>query len=97
MSIRIEDRPSSDVLMESVEACEKANKVVIILETDNSIMVKTNCSYKDLKWLLDQSAHATLNELFGVASKKDISELLDETALRQFWYISLTRMEYTFA
>jgi hypothetical protein len=63
--INTEDRPAAEVLMESVALVDGAKLVAIILEKEDSINVKTNCSYKELKWLLDQATHATMCELFG--------------------------------
>jgi hypothetical protein len=63
--INTEDRPALEVLMEAVSMVDDAKLVAIIIEKEDSISVKTNCSYKELKWMLDQAAHATMCELFG--------------------------------
>jgi hypothetical protein len=52
--------------MDALASVEKADKVVILLECDAAICVKTNCSHKDLKWVLDQATFAAMNDLFGV-------------------------------
>jgi hypothetical protein len=57
--------------MESLELVEGATHVAIVVEKDTSITIKTNCDYRDLHYLLAQSAHATLNELFQVKTKQN--------------------------
>ena len=66
--INTEDRPTTEILMDAISSVEGADKVVILLERDDSITVKTNCSYKDLKWLLDQASHVAMCELYGITS-----------------------------
>lgn len=69
--INTQDRPSSEVLMESLSDVEGAHRVAIIMSRDDSINVRTNCTYQELHWLLAQAGHATLNELFGVSPQRD--------------------------
>jgi len=69
--INTEDRPSSEVLMEALEMVEGADHVIIVLSKQDSITIKTNCDYRELHWLLSQSTHATLNDLFFVKRKSD--------------------------
>jgi hypothetical protein len=69
--INTDDRPSAEVLMESLTIVDGAKRVVILVERDDAICVKTNCSYRDLKWVLDQAVFATMNELFGVKTESD--------------------------
>lgn len=57
-------RPCTDVLMESLAAVEKAQKVVILMEREDALSIRTNCSYRELKWVLDQATFAIMKELF---------------------------------
>lgn len=68
--IRTDDRPTAEVLMQSLADVEGANQVVIVMAREDSINVRTNCDYKELHWLLSQARHATLNELFSVKRGK---------------------------
>lgn len=69
--INTDERPSAEILMESVEAVEGAHRVVIIMEKEESIVVKTNCTYKEMKWILDQATHVMMCELFGIRSAEE--------------------------
>jgi hypothetical protein len=71
MGIDTSDRPPAEVLMQALAAVEKAQRVTILLESDDAITVKTNCTYRELKWMLDQAAHVTMNELFGIRTGDD--------------------------
>jgi hypothetical protein len=51
--------------MDSLASVEKADKVVIILECDDALLVKTNCTYREMKWILDQATFAMMSELFS--------------------------------
>jgi hypothetical protein len=65
MTINTDPRPPADVLMDSLASVEKADKVVIILECDDALLVKTNCTYREMKWILDQATFAMMSELFS--------------------------------
>ena len=69
--INTEERPSSEVLMESLSQVEGADRVVILMEKDEALTVKTNCTYKELKWILDQATFTTMADLFGVLDKPE--------------------------
>lgn len=67
--IHTDNRPTEEVLMESLADVEGAERVVIVMEKGESINVRTNCTYKELHWVLSQAKHAALNELFCVNTK----------------------------
>jgi hypothetical protein len=71
VGIDTRDRPPLEVLMDALAAVEKCKRVVIILEAEDSFSLKTNCDYRELKWLLDQATHVTMNELFDVPQRGD--------------------------
>jgi hypothetical protein len=65
------DKSPTDVLMQALSAVEKARRVVIVLEHEDAVAVKTNCSYKELKWLLDQASFVTMVDLFNIKLSRE--------------------------
>lgn len=63
--IRTDDREPTEVLVDALENVEGAKKVAIILQADEHLIIKTNCSLQELHWLLAQGTHCTLTDLFS--------------------------------
>jgi len=70
MILTDETRSPTEVLMESLSRVEKAKRVIILIEREDSLNINSNCSYRDIKWILDQATHVVMNELFGIAEDK---------------------------
>jgi hypothetical protein len=68
--LNLDEKSPSDVLMAALAVVEKATRVIIIIENEDHITIKTSChTYQETKWALDQATHAVMNELFGVDAK----------------------------
>ena len=54
----------TDTLMEALQDIEGAQRVVILIESPECLTVKTNCTHKEIKWLLDQGSYCVMKDLF---------------------------------
>lgn len=70
-SIRTDDRPTADVLMEALEQVEGARRVAILMEYDDSFMVKTNGTLQELSFILRQAEHCVMKDLFEPDDKDE--------------------------
>src|SRR5262245_5710439 len=63
--INTSERPPSEVLMESLAEVEGAQRVVILMEKDSELNIKTNCTHREIDWILRQASHCNLRDLFA--------------------------------
>ncbi len=63
--IKKDEGPPTDVLMDALQSVEGAHRVIILLEHDEALTVKTNCTHKEMKWLLDQAQYCVMKDLFS--------------------------------
>ena len=67
--IRDEGTPT-EVLMDALSRVEGATKVLILIEKEESLVCKTNCTHQEIKWLLDQAQFITVADMFGMLDRE---------------------------
>ena len=65
MRIAKSDLTPTEILMSALEQVDSAEGVVIIIQKEDSISVKSSYEHKDLKWTLDQVQYLVMADEFG--------------------------------